>query len=386
MNRLLVALMRPAIRVGTLRIEKPGSEPAVLGEAAPEARLRVVEPRGLRRLLRGGVLGFAEAYIEGWLDTDDLPGFLRWGVANNDALQRSRTGRMLRPLRRLWQRLARSQRHERVETMVDHYNLGNDFYGRWLDDTMAYSSARYPDGVSSLANAQRAKYEAICDLADLRPGMRVLEIGCGWGGFAMHAARERGVHVTGLTIATEQASFARAGVADAGLDDLVDIRIEDFRDTEEEFDAIVSIEMIESVDETVWPPLFAAFHDRVVPGGPVVMQAITIDDALWDGYRRRRDFIQRYVFPGGQVPAARVLDELASEYGLDVERVERFGADYARTLAAWRDRFQSAWPELAADFDERFRRMWELYLGYCEAGFLSGRIDVQQWLMRRGSG
>lgn len=263
--------------------------------------------------------------------------------------------------------------------MLDHYNLGNEFYAAWLDDTMTYSSARFRRPGATLADAQTAKYEAIADHAGLRPGMRVLEIGCGWGGFAEYAAGTRDVHVTGVTIAEEQAIFARKRLADVGLTGTTDIRLEDFRDTAGQFDAVVSIEMIESVDESVWPDLFRAFHDRVRPGGRAVMQAITIRDDLFEGYRNRQDFIQRYIFPGGQCPSPAVIADLATAAGLEVSAMETFGTDYARTLEIWAARFERAWPTIDG-LDQRFRRMWLLYLAYCEAGFRQRTIDVGQWV------
>ena len=383
MSRVVAAVLSPLVRVGTLEVETPGGSKLVLGSGEPMATLEVRERRAALKLARGGVLGFADAYLEGLADTPDLEAFLRWGAANNEAWTRGRIASILRPIRSLWQRLTRERRHRRVETMVDHYNLGNDFYTAWLDETVTYSSGRFEAPETTLTESQFAKYRSVCDHAGLQPGMHVLEIGCGWGGFAEYAARERGVHVTGLTIAAEQADFARRRIAKAGLADSVDILLEDFRHHTGTYDAIVSIEMIESVDETVWPDLFAAFHDRVRPGARTVMQAIVIGNHLYGGYRRRRDFIQRYVFPGGQLPSPAVIDRLAADHQLTVETIDMFGKDYARTLSLWRDRFRAAWPTLENDFDDRFRRLWELYLGYCEAGFELGRIDVGQWVLLR---
>jgi cyclopropane-fatty-acyl-phospholipid synthase len=225
----------------------------------------------------------------------------------------------------------------------------------------------------------------MADHAGIEPGMRVLEIGCGWGGFAEYAASARGCDVTAITLSTEQADYARKRIAERGLTDRVDIRVQDFREVEGEFDAIVSIEMIESVDESHWPALFAAIAHRLRPGAKAAMQIITIEDSEWERYRSRADFIQQYIFPGGQLPAPKVLRRLADEARLEVEKIETFGPDYARTLGVWRSRFQDAWPELSArnGLDERFRRMWELYLTLCEAGFRIGRINVEQWVFSR---
>lgn len=266
--------------------------------------------------------------------------------------------------------------------MTDHYNLGNEFYESWLDPTMTYSSARFERPDQSLTDAQLHKYQTIANQAGLEPGMHVLEIGCGWGGFAKYAAETLGCTVVGVTIAEEQAMYARKVMANAGLTDKVDIRLEDFRETTGTFDAVVSIEMIESIDESQWPDLFTTIANRLRPGGRAAMQIITIGDELWDRYRTSPDFIQEYIFPGGQLPAPKVLNNLAASSRLGIEQVEAFGLDYARTLHHWQERFEAAWPTLADSngLDRRFKKMWDLYLTVCEAGFRSGRVDVQQWV------
>ena len=215
--------------------------------------------------------------------------------------------------------------------------------------------------------------------------MRVLEIGCGFGGFARFAAQEIGCHVLGITLSSEQAAYARETARRAGVEDRVEVRVQDFRDVDAQFDAIVSIEMIESVDETHWPDLFATMSRGVTPGGRIAMQAITIADSEWERYRSRADFIQQYIFPGGQLPAPKVLRRLASDAGLRVERSDTFGLDYARTLRLWRERFNAQWETLRVDhaLDERFRRMWELYLTMCESGFQTGRINVEHWVFAK---
>jgi cyclopropane-fatty-acyl-phospholipid synthase len=385
-DRAALGVMRAFGRTGSLHVVFPDGSQHRIGTGTPEAAITVVDRAVYGATVREGSLGFLEAYVDGQISTPDLRALLTWAAANHARASSSPLGRAAAPVRALWQRLAPDRSHRKVETMTDHYNLGNDFYEAWLDASMTYSSARFAGPNVDLVDAQVNKYAAIAAHAGLRQGMRVLEIGCGWGGFAAYAARAHGVEVVGLTIADEQARYARKRLADLGLSDAVEIRLEDFRDTTGEFDAVVSIEMIESVDETVWGPLFAAFHDRVRPGGRVVMQAIVIEDDRFEGYRTRQDFIQRYIFPGGQLPSPEVIAGLARTNDLAVEAVEMFGLDYARTLRAWFDRFESAWPQLSSrGFDERFRRIWQLYLTYCEAGFRAGTIDVGQWVMSRPS-
>jgi cyclopropane-fatty-acyl-phospholipid synthase len=237
------------------------------GSGGPYAEMRIVDRSAYSRVLRSGALGFAEAYLEGEIETTDLQQLLEWGATNHAAWGAGTLASTLAPLQTLWQRITPDRRHERVQTMVDHYNVGNDFYASWLDATMTYSAARFAEPGSGLEEAQRRKYRAIAERAGLESGMTVLEIGCGWGGFACFVAQEFGVSVVGLTVSGEQADYARARAGELGLGDSVTILLQDFRTHSGVYDAVVSIEMIESVDESVWPDLFAAFHDRVRPGG-----------------------------------------------------------------------------------------------------------------------
>jgi cyclopropane-fatty-acyl-phospholipid synthase len=372
-------------RVGSLTLTLPGGEEVKTGTGAPAADLTVNHYRAVGEILRQGLTGFAESYMSGALDTTDLGDLIRWGAANQVSWFDHPLSRFLLLLRRMWQRVRPERRHRRVRTMNDHYNLGNDFYATWLDETMTYSSARFASPRQGLAEAQRNKYRVIADHAGLQPGMRVLEIGCGWGGFAEYAAAERGCEVIGVTLSEQQAFFARKRMAEAGLADKVEILIQDFREIEGEFDAVVSIEMIESIDETQWPALFDKIEGSLKPGSRAAMQIITTTDTEWETYRSRADFIQQYIFPGGQLPAPKILRSMSASVGLVVEQVETFGLDYARTLAGWRDRFVAAWPSLEMEhgFDDRFRRMWDLYLSLCEAGFRIGRINVEQWVFTR---
>jgi cyclopropane-fatty-acyl-phospholipid synthase len=374
-------------RRGELTLTLPDEEAVTVGRGLPRADLQIHDYSAVRGILQSGLTGFAEAYMAGTISTWDLRELLAWGTANQSSWFDNPIVRVTLPFRRIWQRIRPERRHPRVRSMNDHYNLGNDFYSAWLDDTMTYSSARFTTPSEELSAAQTNKYRTIADHAGLRPGMRVLEIGCGWGGFAEYAAAERGCEVVGITLSEEQATFAQKRMANLGLTDRVEIRVQDFRDVAGEFDAVVSIEMIESVDEAQWLPLFESISSFVRPGGVAAMQMITIADNEWARYRSRADFIQQYIFPGGQLPAPKVLRSLADRTGLDVEQVETFGLDYARTLAVWQERFESSWPQLRADhgLDGRFRRMWNLYLTLCEAGFRMGRINVEQWVFGAGS-
>ncbi len=307
------------------------------------------------------------------------PTFLLFAASNQQAWVKDRP-RLYRMGRAASRR--RDTRHTNVDTMASHYNLGNDFYAKWLDPSMTYSSARF-DESADLQDAQYAKYQSLVAMADIRPGQRILEIGTGWGGFALHLAR-MGCHVTTLTIAEEQLAYVKSRLADESPSGTIDARLLDFAHIEGTYDRVVSVEMIESIDDTRWQELFHVIARSLEPDDLLGMQAIIIEDEFWESYRTNPDFIQRYIFPGGMLPSPQLLRTMVAEAGLTWKVDEEFGLDYARTLALWHQRFDEAWPEIKAQgFDERFRRMWKGYLAYCEAGFRIGRINVVQFAAQR---
>jgi len=383
---LVVKPLLRRLRRGSLTLFLPdGEEHSFAGpHAGARAELRVRRLGLFRRLLTGGYLALAEGYLDGLWDTPDLLALMALGLENQEVLRDHFRGRVLpRLLHRLYHRRRDNSRRGSRRNIAAHYDLGNDFYAAWLDPGMTYSSARFEREDQDLEAAQEAKYRRIAALAGLAPGQRVLEIGCGWGGFMEFAARRCGCRVEGITLSREQVAFANARMADAGLSGLATATLIDYRDTGGRYDALVSIEMLEAVGEVHWPRYFATLAERLRPGGAAVIQVITIADRYFAGYRRQTDFIQRYVFPGGMLPSPAVLHEQAATAGLAVDHAESFGLDYARTLAIWRERFLAAWPRLAAmGFDERFRRLWTYYLCYCEAGFRAGTIDVGIYRLR----
>ena len=367
---------------GTLDVTLPNGRRYRLGgrEPGPAAEMTVHSYAFASRLINGGDIGIAEAYLHGDWDTPDLTQFLYLFCVNHDLIQ-SMLGN--NPVMRLVQVVRhwfnRNTKRQARKNIYAHYDIGNAFYSAWLDPSMTYSSAIFEDGTQDLTAAQHNKYRRLAEAIDLKPGQKVLEIGCGWGGFAEYAARHYDAHVVGLTISTEQRDFARKRMADAGLSDKVEIRFQDYRDERGLYDRIVSIEMIEAVGEQFWPRYFTQIRDRLLPGGLAGVQAITIQDKFFQTYRSEVDFIQRYVFPGGMLPSPEILKSLGERFSVPVIRERIFGLDYARTLALWRDSFRAAWPSLTPlGFDDRFRRLWEYYLAYCEAGFMSGNIDVRQ--------
>jgi cyclopropane-fatty-acyl-phospholipid synthase len=384
--RLLQAL-GSRIAHGRLTIVFPdGAQRVFAGQTpGPQAVLEIRRDRLARRFLTGGNLGFCEAYLDGDWSSPDIETLFVFFLTNERALLEAMRGKpWFRALQRLSHMMRPNSRHGARRNIHRHYDLGNAFFERWLDPSMTYSSALYGGRAADLETAQQRKYRAIAERAGVSEGDRVLEIGCGWGGFAEFAARETGAHVTGITISREQCDYARRRVFEAGLADRVDIRLEDYRDTRGLFDRVVSIEMFEAVGREYWPAFFATVRDRLRTGGTAALQVITIAEEQYQRYQRSVDYIQKYIFPGGMLPSKSALGEQVRRAGLSLRDSVGFGPDYAATLREWNRRFQRAWPDLTPlGFDARFKRMWEQYLHYCAAGFAVGSIDVVQMAVRR---
>ncbi|MDJ1465072.1 cyclopropane-fatty-acyl-phospholipid synthase family protein [Nitratireductor sp. GZWM139] len=379
----IVCRWADAITIGRITLRFPdGQTYTAAGEKpGPAAALRFNTGRGFMQILSGGSTGFAKAYLDGHVDTPDLDAIMELALANENRWQNVLdTSKLVSRLDFIRHRLRRNSRSGSRRNIAFHYDLGNAFYRLWLDDTMTYSSALYEDGQTDLEQAQIAKYDRILERLGIGSDDRVLEIGCGWGGFAEHAIRKTGCHVTGLTLSTEQADYARARLSDAGLSQKADIRLQDYRDCQGRFTKIVSIEMFEAVGEENWPLYFARVRDLLVEDGRALLQVITIDETRFDHYRRNADFIQKYIFPGGMLPSPAAFINAAGTAGMAVVDELRFGPDYATTLAEWETRFRASWEKIEAlGFDERFYRMWLYYLAYCRTGFRTGRIDVVQF-------
>jgi cyclopropane-fatty-acyl-phospholipid synthase len=344
------------------------------------AEMVVHDPDLFARLIREGDLGFSEAYLDGDWSTPDLQSFMDLVHSDNDAIYNGYPGmRFVRAWERLRFWLQSNSKRQAKKNISYHYDLGNDFYRLWLDDTMTYSSALFRTGQESLERAQIQKYESMVDQMGAKPGDHVLEIGCGWGGFAEYAARERGLRVTGLTISKEQRDYAVERMRRAGLADRVEIKLQDYRDERGTYDGIASIEMFEAVGEKYWPVYFRTVRDRLKPGANATFQIITVLDQRWESYRKGVDFIQKFIFPGGMLPAPRVLRTEIERAGLAVARSIEFGQSYGLTLRRWHETFNDRWDEIALQgFDDRFRRMWNFYLTSCAATFESRNCDVTQ--------
>lgn len=378
LNRIIKSL--PKLQYGTLSLYLPSGQELQFGEAVtgePRAEVRLNSLKPVSRLLRGGQMGWAESYMDGEWDSPDIVALVRWALGNEHAMEEVMKGHPILNFLNRIVHLARSNtRRGSRKNIAYHYDLGNDFYQLWLDPSMTYSSALY-EGTEQLEEAQLTKYRRICQMLDIKAGETVLEIGCGWGGFAELAAREYGAKVTGITLSKEQLKFAQTRIQNAGLSAQANFQLIDYRDVRGQFDHIVSIEMFEAVGEDHWPTYFQQVKQLLKPGSSALLQVITIANERFEEYRRSADFIQKYIFPGGMLPSPEKMNDQVNDASLTMNDQFFFGQDYARTLAEWRHSFLEQWPRIQAQgFDERFRRMWLYYLTYCEGGFIEGSIDV----------
>jgi len=351
----------------------------------PTAELIVHDPRFSRHVMAHGDIGFAEVFMDGKVDSPDLPALLEYFNDNWEDAGKLTIGNAIgRFLANFKKKQRKNTKKGSKRNILAHYDLGNDFYASWLDPTMTYSSAIFSSPEQSLQDAQLAKYRSIARNLQLKPGGHVLEIGSGWGGFAEVAAREFGVRVTSITISDAQHAYAVKRIADAGLSDQVEILMCDYRDVTGQFDAVASIEMFEAVGMSYWPSYFSKIAEVLKPGGRAALQIITIDDKYFDEYLRRADFIQHYIFPGGLLPSVGKLREETERAGMTFATDAMFGKSYARTLHEWAKRFDLSWDKIrGGKFDDSFRRLWLYYLAYCEAGFNTGRIDVGQFVLTK---
>lgn len=374
------------IRVGHLTLILPDGARYVLSAPTPDAvgpraELRVHRWRAVRRFLTQGEFGFVESYMDGDWDSPDLAAVVEVAVRNTGNWNTFRLQGVFHKLKhRVAHLLHGNTKRGSRRNIAAHYDLGNEFYAQWLDPTMTYSSAYFARPDQSLPDGQIEKYKRLAVLLDLKPEHHVLEVGCGWGGFAEYVTREIGCQVTGLTLSKEQLKFAQARLQAAGVADKADLRLQDYRDVDGTFDRIASIEMFEAVGEAHWPRYFHMVRDRLARGGAAALQIITIAEDRFEKYRQGADFIQRYIFPGGMLPSVERLRTQVDMAKLKLVDATMFGDSYARTLRDWRDRFLAAWGAIEPlGFDDRFRRMWEMYLAYCEGGFRGRSIDVGQF-------
>lgn len=371
---------------GYLQIEMPGGGTRLVGDGAgPTVSMRIVDRAFFRRVFLGGSIGFGEAYVDGLWDTDALPEVLQLLAQNQRQVGRLARGfsALSAFFNRTYHRRRRNTLKKSRENIREHYDLSNDFYASFLDATMTYSSARFQSGEETLETAQLNKIERMLDLAGVGEGDSILEIGTGWGALAERAAL-RGCSVKTITLSEAQYRYTRDRLASRNLGGQVEVRLQDYRDLAGEYDAVLSCEMIEAVGHEFLETFFDALRRSVRVGGRVVLQAITIPDGRYRRYCKSCDWIQKHIFPGGHLPSPGVLRSLSRQAGLRIEQMEGFGKDYARTLRRWADRFNAAESRVEGlGFDARFRRKWNYYLAYCEAGFATELIDVKHMVMER---
>ncbi len=389
-GRIFEAFGKRMVRLqihGQITLTLPDGHEVVLGGATRDgfaADLKINSYQVLAKAIRRGSVGFGEAYIAGDIDSSDLVALFRFFLDNRKALHQA-GGKLFRA--RLGDKLAHWRRRNTLKgsrkNIEAHYDLGNDFYELWLDPTMTYSSGLFSKPGMTLAEAQHAKYDRTLELMQLKPNARILEIGCGWGGMAEHAGRA-GHLLDGITLSKEQLSYAHRRIHRQGLEKRVSLSLKDYRQTTGQYDAIVSIEMIEAVGEGNWPAYFARISGLLKPGGRAVIQAITIAPEYFDRYRSKADFIQRYIFPGGMLLTDQAIARQAASYGMSVVHTQKFGADYARTLNEWRERFNASSGQVSKlGYHQKFKRMWLYYLTYCEAGFADGAINVGFYVIEK---
>lgn len=352
--------------------------------------ITVNSPRFYGDLAFGGSIGAGEAWMQGYWDCDNLVNLVRLMVRNRDTLDEMEGPLTFftRPLRKLFHLVNSNTRRGAKRNIAAHYDLGNDFFALWLDESMMYSCAIFEPGDISLAEAQRVRLDRVCQRLDLQAGDHLVEIGSGWGAMALHAAQHYGCRVTTVTISTQQYALAKRRIEDAGLADRVTVLMKDYRDLEGEYDKLVSLEMIEAIGADQYDTYFARCSSLLKPGGRMLIQTITIEDERFESYRKNVDFIQRYIFPGGCVPSVQVMkSSIAKVTDLTVTRIDDIGLHYATTLNHWRKNFFASLEAVRKlGYPEAFIRMWEYYLCYCEGGFLERSIsDVHLVAVKPGT-
>ncbi len=374
---------------GRLSIEEVGAGPREFGPATevPRATITVHDPRFYRAVVLGGHLGAVEAYLDGWWDADDLTALVQLMVRNRGVLDSLETGwaRLAQPVRGVWHTLRRNTRRGSRRNIAAHYDLGNEFFAEFLDDTLTYSCGIFEHPETTLRDASIAKYDRLCRKLELERSDHVIEIGTGWGGFALHAAGQYGCRVTTTTISHAQHALATQRVAAAGLSDRVTILQRDYRDLTGTYDKLVSIEMIEAVGHRFYEVFFRKCAELLRPGGRMALQAITIDPRFYHRARREVDFIKRYIFPGANIPSLPVLRAAAEKRArLSLLHLEDITPHYAETLKRWRQNFAARWDRLRAlGFSEEFRRLWQFYFCYCEGGFRERFLGDVQMVFER---
>ena len=347
-----------------------------------KANIKIKNPNFNYNLIRGGSIGFAESYMRGEFETDNLSDLIELTARNIQVIYKFSGLLDLPIINFIKNKIIKNTKNRSKENIAKHYDLGNDFFSLWLDDTLTYSSAIFEDTSKNLSVAQNNKYQKLIDLIKPSSGDKVLEIGCGWGGFAEYLGKKYDVKLDCITISKKQFEYAKERIYKCGLNEKVNIEIKDYRDLQGKYNSIASIEMIEAVGQNYLESYFKTIKHNLSSGGKAAIQAITIDDSLFDRYKNKQDFIQKYIFPGGFLPSEKFMKQLIKKHNLSLDKINTYSDDYAKTLNIWKSNFLNAWKNISPlGFDEAFKRMWEFYLSYCEAGFKSKNINLIQFSM-----
>ena len=385
LNRLsdkLVFNILAGINVGYLEIINYQGEVFKFGNPQDnlKAKLKIKKPNFSFNLIKGGSIGFAESYMRGEFETDNLSNLIEITARNIKIIYKFSGLLDFSIINFLKGIFIKNTKNRSKENIAKHYDLGNDFFSLWLDETLTYSSGIFSDTTKDLSEAQNNKYQKMIDLIKPNHGDRVLEIGCGWGGFAEYLGKKYDVKLDCITISKKQFEYAKKRIHNCGLNEKVNIEIKDYRDLKNKYNSIASIEMIEAVGQNYLESYFKTIKKNLSTDGRAAIQAITIDDSLFDRYKTKQDFIQKYIFPGGFLPSKNSLNKYVSDNGLTIKSYDSYADHYANTLAIWKNEFNRKWDLIKKQgFDLTFKRMWEFYLSYCEAGFKSKNIDLIQF-------
>jgi len=373
------------ISVGYLEITSISGELLKFGnyEDKLKADLKIKSSALSYNLIKGGSVGLAECYMKNEFETSNLSNLIELAARNINIVHKFAGILDLKFLNYIKNKFIKNTKSRSKENIAKHYDLGNDFFSLWLDKTLTYSSAIFDEQNKNLAEAQNNKYQKLINLIQPKNGDKILEIGCGWGGFAEYLGKNYDVKLDCITISKKQFEYAKERIHNCGLNEKVNIEIKDYRDLNSKYNSIASIEMIEAVGQNYLESYFKTIKDNLTDSGKAAIQAITIDDSLYDRYKNKQDFIQKYIFPGGFLPNKNTINKLVSKNGLSVNSYISYADHYANTLAIWRDEFNKKWSLIKNQgFDLTFKRMWEFYLSYCEAGFKSKNIDLIQFSLQ----
>ena len=373
------------IKVGFLEITNYQGKVFKVGNPQDDlkAKLKIINPNFSFNLIKGGSIGFAESYMRGEFETDNLSNLIEITARNIQIIYKF-SGLLDLPIINFFKNIIiKNTKKRSKENIAKHYDLGNEFFSLWLDKTLTYSSGIFNETINDLSEAQNNKYQKMIDLIKPNNGDKVLEIGCGWGGFAEYLGKKYDVKLDCITISKKQFEYAKERIYKCGLNEKVNIEIKDYRDLKNKYNSIASIEMIEAVGQNYLESYFKTIKDNLSDDGRAAIQAITIDDNMFDRYKNKTDFIQKYIFPGGFLPSKNIINKYVSENGLAIKSYDSYADHYSDTLAIWRNEFNKKWDLIKKQgFDLTFKRMWEFYLSYCEAGFKSKNIDLIQFSLQ----